>query len=311
MTVNPNVTRATSILEIAAGLVASGDRTYQPVTVSLGEKSDFRLASGSSASSIRDVIAKRADLALVNPSSALMQAYRGCGPFKTPQPVRLIAVLPSEDQFVFAARPDIGMTHLEDFAVARLPLRVSLRGSPDHCMHDILNAITAEAGFAWADIEARGGAILYDGGVPRPGSPRFLSCVEGEIDALFDEGSGEWLAAATEAGMTILSLRSETVQRLEAIGFRKAWLRKADFPELATDVLTIEFSGWPFFVHADLPDSKVRGICQALDSRRHLIPWQGEGGIPIETMVRDTPATPHFIPMHPAAEAFWHERGYI
>lgn len=311
MTVNPNVTRATSILEIAAGLVATEERLYQPVTVSLGEDSGLRLASGSSASSIRDVIAKKADLALVNPSSALVQAYRGNGPFKSPQPVRLIAVLPSEDQFVFAARPGLGMTHLEDIAAARIPLRVSLRGSRDHCMHDILKAITAEAGFTWADIEANGGAILYDGGVPRSGSPRFLSCVEGKVDALFDEGSGEWLAAATEAGLTILSLRPETVQRLEAIGFRRAWLRRENFPGLKADILTLEFSGWPFFVHADLPDAQVRAICQALDSRRHLIPWQGEGELPIETMVRDTPATPHFIPFHPAAEAFWRERGYI
>lgn len=311
MTVNPNVTRATAILEIAAGLVATGERNYQPITVSLGEEGELRLASGSSASSIRDVIAKKADLAIVNPSSAVVQAYRGTGPFKTPQPVRLIAVLPSEDQFVFAARPGIGMTHLEDIAASRAPLRVSLRGSPDHCMHDILKAITAEAGFTWADVEVRGGAIIYDGGVPRPGSPRFLSCVEGKVDALFDEGSEEWLAAATKAGLTILSLRPETVQRLEAIGFRKAWLRKEKFPGLKTDILTIEFSGWPFFVHADLPDAQVRAICQALDSRSRLIPWQGEGDLPIEMMVRDAPATPQFIPFHPAAEAFWRERGYI
>ena len=95
------------------------------------------------------------------------------------------------------------------------------------------------------------------------------------------------------------------------MGFRRALLSKAKYPLLEADVLTIEFSGWPIFVHVDLPDVKARAICEALDARCHLIPWQGDGALPIKTMVRDTPATPHFIPRHPAAETYWRERGYI
>jgi TRAP-type uncharacterized transport system substrate-binding protein len=309
--VNPNVTRSMTVLQIATGLAESGDRDYQPVTLALGEAGNLRLTSSSSASSIRDVIGRKVDLALVNPSSALLQAYRGTGPFKEPQPVRLIAVLPSEDQFVFATRPDMGFESLEDIAAARRTLRLSLRGSRDHCMHDVLGAVTAAAGFAMSDIPAWGGSLHYDGGVPRAGSPRFVSCVEGRVDALFDEGAEEWLEAAIENGLSILPMREATVQRLEAIGFRRAFLRKAKYPRLKADVLTIEFSGWPIFVHADLPDARATAICQALDTRRHLIPWQGDGALPVETMVRDTPATPHFIPLHPGAEAYWRERGYI
>ena len=311
MRVNSNATRCMTVLEIAAGLTSSGDRAYQPVTVELGQADGLRLASISSAQSIRDVIAKKVDVGLVNPSSALLQAYRGIGPFNKPHPLRLIAVIPSEDQFVFAVRPETGLVNLEDIATKRTPLRVSFRGSHDHCMHDILAAVMAAAGFSVPDIVSWGGSVVYEGAVPRAETSRFRGCVDGKTNALFDEGAQEWLDAAIDAGLTILSIHPETVEGLEALGFRRAILRKADYPRLKGDVLTIEFSGWPIFVHADLPDAKVRAICEALDTRHHLIPWQGEGPLPIETMVRDTPAGPHFVPLHGAAEAYWRERGYI
>jgi TRAP-type uncharacterized transport system substrate-binding protein len=178
-------------------------------------------------------------------------------------------------------------------------------------MHDILGTVMTAAGFSGLDIVSWGGSLIYEGLVPRAGSDRFLGCVEGKTDALFDEGAHSWVEAAIDSGLTILSLRPETVERLEDIGFRRAYLRKSDYPRLKADILTIEFSGWPIFVHADLPNAKVRAICKSLDSRRHLIPWQGEGALPIETMVSDTPAGPHFVPLHEAAEAYWQERGYI
>jgi TRAP-type uncharacterized transport system substrate-binding protein len=257
------------------------------------------------------VIDKKVDMAMVNPSSALLQAYRGMAPFKEPHPVRLIAVMPSEDQFVFAVRPDTALVHVEDIAGKQAPLRVSFRGARDHCMHDILSSVMLAAGFSIDDVLSWGGSVVYDGAVPRAETPRFRDCVEGKTDALFDEGAQEWLTAAIDNGLTILSLRPETVERLEAAGLRRAVLRKAEYPGLNADVLTIEFSGWPIFVHADLPAAKVRAICASLDTRRHLIPWEGEGALPIETMVRDTPAGPHFVPLHSAAEAYWRERGYI
>ncbi len=49
----------------------------------------------------------------------------------------------------------------------------------------------------------------------------------------------------------------------------------------------------------------------ALEARKDRIPWQGEGPLPLERMCRDTPETPLDIPLHPAAERFWHDRGYL
>jgi hypothetical protein len=55
----------------------------------------------------------------------------------------------------------------------------------------------------------------------------------------------------------------------------------------------------------------VRKICAGLDANKHLIKWQGEGPLPVERMCREAEDTPQMVPYHPAAEAYWRERGYM
>jgi len=55
----------------------------------------------------------------------------------------------------------------------------------------------------------------------------------------------------------------------------------------------------------------VRRVCAGLEARRHMIPWEGAGPLPLDRMCRDTPEGPLDVPLHPAAEAFWKEQGYL
>ena len=64
-------------------------------------------------------------------------------------------------------------------------------------------------------------------------------------------------------------------------------------------------------LYVGMTDDLVKRICAALEARKHLIPWQGEGPLPLERMCRETQETPQVVPLHPAAEAFWRERGYL
>ena len=50
------------------------------------------------------------EMAFVNPSAMLTQAYRGVGFFKTPLPVRVVASYPSWDRFVITVHPRCGVT---------------------------------------------------------------------------------------------------------------------------------------------------------------------------------------------------------
>jgi TRAP-type uncharacterized transport system substrate-binding protein len=174
----------------------------------------------------------------------------------------------------------------------------------------MLEHVAEAAGFSLEAFRAWGGETRPEGSLPMPGDRKFAAFARGEIDAIFDEAVQEWLPAALEAGMTILPLTESTVRTLEAQGYRRAVIRQAEYPMLPADVLTIDFSGWTIFTHADAPDALVTQMCAALEARKHLIPWQGEGPLPLERMVANLPDTPMDVPLHPAAERFWRSCGY-
>ena len=119
---------------------------------------------------IVEVANRTADLAIVNPSAALTVAYRGTGQWREKQPVRAIGVIPSLDQYVFAVASTTGLTAFEQIAERRVPLRVSLRGQRDHCLHAMLDHIAAAAGFTLADLNP-GGQARREDSLPWPDSP--------------------------------------------------------------------------------------------------------------------------------------------
>lgn len=314
---NPNITRSRLVLEIASEMV--GGNALDEVPDYFQAKAVLRRANGgkpvtlfgsSTAEGIRAVVRREVDLAIINPSAVLAVAARGQGEFETPQPVRAIAVIPSWDQFVFAVRPETGLELFEDIAAKRPRLRVSMRAMPDHALHRMFDDVAASAGFSRHDLEAWGGGIRKSGGLPWPGTPTFDALVRGDVDAIFDEAASYWVNEALDAGIRILPLAEATVRPLEAIGYRRAILPKSAYAKLPEDVLTLDFSGWTVFVHAEADDTLVRQICAALDARKMHIPWEGDGPLPVERMGREAPDTPQTVPLHPAAERYWRSRGY-
>jgi TRAP-type uncharacterized transport system substrate-binding protein len=306
--------RSRLVLEIASELVGGKDRGIRVAEVrlrDLANEQPLRLSSLSTLSAMTDVADGRLDMAIANPSAALTLAYRGTGQFSRPLPLRTIAVIPSADQFVFAVRKETGLTRFENIGQNRTPLRVLLRGVPDHFLHSMLDDITSAAGFCADDIPKWGGELRKVGPHPLPGDEKFAAVARGDADALFDEGAHGWVGAALDAGMTILPLGEETVHKLETIGYRRTVLRKDVYPQLPRDVLTIDFSGWPIFVREDLPHERVTQICAALDARKDGIVWQQPGPLPLDRMVRDLPDAPMGVPLHPAAERFWQIQGYL
>lgn len=315
---NPNVTRSRLVLEIAselAGGTASDEvPDYVQPTVVLqrsrgGPAVTFN--SSSTAEGIFAVASRQADLAIINPAALLAVALRGRGMFRTPMPVRAIGVIPSWDQFVFAVRPETGLTRFEDIATRKLPLRILMRRTADHSLHHMFDDVAAAAGFSRHDIAAWGGDVRKAGSVPWPHTDTFKALLRGEIDALFDEAATSWVPQALDAGIAILPLAEPTVTRLEAMGYRRAVLPRATYAKLPADVLSLDFSGWTVFVHAEADDQLVTAICAALDVRRARIPWEEPGDLPVERMAREAPDTPQMVPLHPAAERFWRSRGYI
>jgi TRAP-type uncharacterized transport system substrate-binding protein len=211
---------------------------------------------------------------------------------------------------VFAVRQETGLKSITDIRDRKFPLKLSLRGQPDHSLQVIIDHVCAAAGFSLDDIVAWGGDVRYDAGMPY-GDNRIGAVQRGEIDAIFDEGASAWGNMALDLGMTFLALDESILQRLEAVGLRRGLIEKTSFPKLPADVPTLDFSGWPIYTIASTPDALVRDFCRALDESKERIPWAKDESLPMRQIVTDTAEGHLEVPLHPAAQSFWRERGYL
>jgi TRAP-type uncharacterized transport system substrate-binding protein len=316
--INPNETRSRLVLEIASEM--AGGTASERVPEYIQPKVMLRHSRGgepvtlfgiSSAEGIFAVASREIDLATINPAAVLAVALRGKGIFKEPMPVRAIAVIPSWDVFVFAVRPETGLSRFEDIAARRPKLRILMRGADDHSLHHMFDDVAAAAGFSRHDIARWGGEVQKRGSVPWPHTETFKALIRGDVDAIFDEAAHSWVPQALDAGIEFLPLAEATVQKLEAMGYRRAIMPKSAYPKLPRDVLTLDFSGWTVFVHAEADDALVTKICAALEARKARIAWEEPGELPVERMAREALDTPQCVPLHPAAERFWKSRGYL
>jgi TRAP-type uncharacterized transport system substrate-binding protein len=306
--------RSHLVLEVASELVDRPEWPYRQARINLREQGGktwpVGLFGSDSPAAIDQVARGELQIAIINPAGPLALALRGKGPFKSPIPLRAITVIPSPDQLAFAVTERTGLRSLRDIRERRFPLRISIRGQMDHPLHLVVKEVLSAAGFSFDDVISWGGQVRYDPGLPN--SPTRLGAVQrGEADMIIDEAVRSWVNPAVESDMRILPFDEPLLERLEELGFRRAVIPQANYNKLKEDVPTLDFSGFPVYTHVNVPDAIVTSICSAIEARKEKIPWQEEGPLPLDRMCSDTPEGPLNIPLHPAAERFWRERGYL
>ncbi len=308
--------RSKMLWEIALGIAGDPSIRYyedRDVSIVIGNGSGeaftpaLRMAPGSPALA-HAVCRGDLELAFVNPSAMLTQAYRGTGLYSEPLPVRVIASYPSYDRFVAAVHPRLGITSLAQVAEGRMPLRVSVREDATHSTRVLLDQLLPLYGFTLPDFEAWGGSLQLNG---PPGDARRLEGIrDGSIDVVFDEGIPAWLNTGLEHGLQPLELEDDVLSRMEAIGWRRVVLPKDHFPLLERDIVTIDYSGWPLYTRASLPDETAYKVCGAIAERAEYIRWE-DSYTGIAQIGVETEATPLDVPLHPGAERWFREHGYL
>ena len=314
MRTHPHTTRSRLMIEVASALVTRRDWNLLQARISLREQGSedwpLTLFGSDSPATIHEVAAGKVQFAMINPGMILKLAALGSAPFDAAIALRIIAVLPALDQMVFAVRQETGLKAITDIRDRKFPLKLSLRGQPDHSLQVIIDHVCGAAGFSLDDIAAWGGEVRYDAGMPY-GDNRIGAVQRGEIDAIFDEGVSAWGNMALDLGMTFLALDETILRRLESVGLRRGLIEKNTFPKLSADVPTLDFSGWPIYTIASTPDALVKDFCRALDESKDRIPWAKDEPLPMRQIVTDTVEGHLEVPLHPAAEKFWRERGYL
>jgi TRAP-type uncharacterized transport system substrate-binding protein len=309
-----NFVRAKTLWEIGLHIAGNPATPYggnrdMVITIGSGSGPQFRpwlrLATGSAILAEEVARGGGVDLAFVNPAALLTQAHRGVGLFKTPLPVRIIASYPSWDRFVFAVHPRTGIRSLADIKSKRYPLRASVREDPTHSTHVLIEQAFALHGFTLSDIESWGGKLVLCGG---PSDARRLDpMARGEIDAVFDEGIKVWLDEALAAGLVPLELDEDEFAAMGKLGWRRVRLPKARVPRLVKEIDALDFSGWPIYANAALPEQTAYDVCAALAAREAEIPWEKDSDGSALHMVSDTETTPMDVPLHPGAERWYRE----
>jgi TRAP-type uncharacterized transport system substrate-binding protein len=332
---NSGIQRAKGLMEIAAALYDSSlshqtrraaegtlqtdTRLGRVVRLSLGVKSIERtdipvsFATGSFPEII-GVAQGAYSLAWINPSAVVTMAYRGKGVFKKPLPLRTIATFPSFDVMGFAVHESTGVTSLAQIRRDRIPLRVSTGFVPKNDLVGSATMFTVSAtlkaaGFTLADIKKWGGEIHS---VPRPSDPRRRAAIEAKtINAVFDEGIKSWGQTALDNGFRYLPIDGPVLRQLKSLGYRSSAMSRCGFRGLKQDIPTIDFSGWPMVVHADMAKEVAYALCEAIELRKNLIPTDNFKKLSIAQLCSNDDEAPFDVPLHPGAKRFYRERGYL
>ena len=173
-----------------------GDRDMC-ITVGNGSGTSFRpalrMATGSPILA-HDVANGHLEMAMVNPSGLLTQAYRGVGMFDKPLPLRAIGVYPTWDWFIFVVNPKTGIKSLWDIKKQQYPLHVSVKEDVTHSTRVMIDQVLGFYGYSLADIISWGGKLNVTGA---PADPRRMTLLpDGKLDAIFDEGLAIWFNEA-------------------------------------------------------------------------------------------------------------------
>src|SRR6266581_2680077 len=311
-----NFQRAKMLWEI--GLHIAGDPNtpyYGPrdmcISIGSGSAENFkpwlRMSTGSPILA-RAVCSGELEMAMVNPSGFLTQAYRGTGLFSEPLPVRVLATYPSWDRYVHVIHPRTGLKSLADLKEKKYPLRLSIREDATHSTRVLLDQTLAAYGMTVKDIESWGGSLQLNGG---PGDERRMKAIrEGTIDAIFDEGLVLWLNEALASGMKPMTLDDFAFKYLvDELGWRKYTIKPGRYKNLTEEHTCIDYSGWPIYTRASLPDDDAYKICDAIMARKDQSYWE-DSYTGVGQLGKNTDATPRDVPLHPGAEKWYREHGF-
>ena len=279
------------------------------ITVGNGSGTSFRpalrMATGSPILA-HDVANGRLEMAMVNPSGLLTQAYRGVGMFDKPLPLRAIGVYPTWDWFIFVVNPKTGLKSLWDIKKQQYPLHVSVKEDVTHSTRVMIDQVLGFYGYSLADIISWGGKLNVTGA---PADPRRMTLLpDGKLDAIFDEGLAIWFNEALRHGMRPLEIEPECFDYLAKLGWRRNHAPKQLFPLLDKDHPAIDYSGWPLYAHENLSEQLAYDVAAAFAARQDEIPWEETGYKgDIAQVFEDSYSTSLDVPLHAGAERFYRE----
>ena len=234
-------------------------------------------------------------------------AVRGVGPFQKKSPLRALAVFPSWDRLVIAVSPRLDVNSMEELIAKKPKMRVSI--AVNDCVDFAIKFLLKCHGISQKHFIKWGGKVDE---VERPSNPhRREGIISGKLDMVIDEGMDSWGDVAVQHGMKFLSYSEPVLQKLEKYGFQRARLDHGRVAGIDEPTTVVDFSGWPICVHKNFPDDLAYYIASVLEKIRTDIPYDATETPSMKQLCSNTEAGPLDFPLHPGAEKYYREKGYL
>lgn len=251
------------------------------------------------------------DTGMTTPGWYVRLAVEGKPPFTKPLPLRALALFPHDDRMAFVVRKDTGIRSIREIVDRKIPLRYSIptaiQSHPSIWGADV---VFAEYGFTRADLDAWGGKRLQDR--PKTQSDPSVKPISDDWEALFDEAimTPRWTNITKQYDCTFLPVEEEVLARLEARGMERGVIEKGRFRGIDADVPTLDFSNWIMFCREDLDPDVAYHLVRTIDENRDAFNKRIPVGLtaPVDPSVM---ASKMPIPLHPGAERYYTEKGYL
>src|SRR5438132_3809602 len=146
-----NFQRALMLWEIGLHIAGNPNTPYygpRDMCISVGSGSNetfkpwLRMSTGSPILA-HAVCRNELEAAMINPSGLLTQAYRGTGLFPQPLPVRIVAVYPSLDHFVYVISPRTELNYLAEATANKYPVSLLIPQYATHCIRAVMDPTMA------------------------------------------------------------------------------------------------------------------------------------------------------------------------
>lgn len=238
----------------------------------------------------------------VTESGLLNSAYRGEGPYAADGPyktLRLIAKIEDPTYLLVAVKRSSGITDLAQIAERRAPVKILSAGG-------MAGAVLDYYGLTRAAVSGWGGSIGLAMGVAHDADADVIVSDLGSPANNIE--SNAWTQLSQRYDLVFLDLPEPLLARLaqtpgvQRVTTRWGLLRGVDRP-----IRTVGRSGEAIFARADTPDQAAYDLARAIDAHRGELKWF------IRPYAYDprTVGTNLDVPLHPGAERYYHEQGYM
>lgn len=242
--------------------------------------------------------------------SGVRNMFEGKGPYVEEEPcpgLRLIAQVCEPAWLGIAVRAESEITDLVQVRESRLPVRLKTgRGEET-------SAVLRYYGLSVEEIEAWGGRLL-----PMPGPGRAVTTwvATGDFDLIVDSiyaaytpEHRHWWEATVLHDLRFLPIPSDLASRLCEAGLYEepSFIPHMLMRGVRQDIPSVQRLPNVFYTREDVDEGFIYEVTRALDEGRHLF---RQTHLPYSYDPRVV-ARPRSVPLHPGAERYYREVGYL